>query len=132
MEMQQLFLSVLLKLRHYQQYENTEGYTELLLWRIYTAENDKTYFVLHVKCPKYLSDLTKLGDHRQIIIKVPSIEFQVNSFSRIYAATPGEGDRQTDIQAVVTEGTGAPSEYVDASKMARASKHNPLEFFKCF
>ena len=40
MERQQLFLNALLKLRHYQQYENIEGYIELILWRISTAGNN--------------------------------------------------------------------------------------------
>jgi hypothetical protein len=66
------------------------------------------------------------------MINFPRIKFYGNSFSRIYAATRGEQDRRTERQAVVTEGIGAPCDYVDAPKLVRESKHNPLKFLKCF
>jgi hypothetical protein len=49
--------------------KNVEFCTTMLLWRIYVADKNKTYFGLTVNCPI----LTGFGFSRQIFIKVSQV-----------------------------------------------------------
>jgi hypothetical protein len=66
--------------------------TKMLLWRIYFADKNKTYFVLHVKFPTFLSDYNKFGAFLRIFIKAPSIKFHGNPSNGSRADTFGQTD----------------------------------------
>jgi hypothetical protein len=58
----------------------------------YVASNNKTYRVLHVKCPIFLSDLKKIRFYRKVLIKVSNIKFNGNSSSWRHVWTDGRTD----------------------------------------
>jgi hypothetical protein len=51
--------------------KSIECCTEMLLWRVHVADNNKKYFCLHVKCKIFLSDSKRIGFCRQIFNPPP-------------------------------------------------------------
>ena len=64
-----------------------------VLWRIYVAGNNETYFGLHVMCPTCLSDFNKILKFLGIFpLKPLNTKFQGNPSSGNRADTSGQTD----------------------------------------
>jgi hypothetical protein len=62
------------------------------LWRVYIADDDKTYFDIQVNWPIFCPILTKFILSWQILIKVPNMTYRGNSFDGSRAHKHGQTD----------------------------------------
>jgi len=76
-ETQQCVLCVV-EQNHCQQYTDNECCTEMLLWRICVASNNKTHLGLHAKCPKFLPDFNQVGSFSTNFYERPNIRLRGN------------------------------------------------------
>jgi hypothetical protein len=104
----------------------------MLLWRVYMAGNNTTYFGLHVMCPVFLSNFNQIWIFSTDFLKSPRIRFNGNLSSESRSDTY----LQTDVTKLIgafRDYANAPSKWVSSSvKYTRWQRTHLLCNAACF